>query len=65
MALHLSLSFNVESISRETYDILNFIGDLGGLNDGLYAICFVLIQSFQLFSSNLQTFSHFYTEYSM
>ena len=55
---------SVNSIQRSTYDLLNLIGDLGGLHDGLYAICTLIIGSFQIFNYNFQMFSNFFSEYS-
>ncbi len=60
--LHLSLSYDVDSFSRQTYDLLNFVGDLGGLHDGLYAICSLIIGSFSVLNFNIKLYSSLFFE---
>ena len=38
------------SVNRETYDLLNFMGDIGGLDSILALIGFIIMQNYSKFN---------------
>ena len=49
----IGLGRNLHQINRQTYSVLDWLGDLGGLIDALYYIGYYLMSPFSLFA--LQT----------
>ena len=48
---------------RNNYDLLAFIGDLGGITSGLFFICNILISSYANLNGNFVMISLFFTMY--
>ena len=48
-SIEVNLSQNLDQWNRQTYSTLDFIGDLGGLFDGLRYVCMVMIAPFTRF----------------
>jgi len=44
--LEILVSYDVIRINRETYSLLQFMGDVGGLYDALFYLCLILLSNF-------------------
>ena len=51
-SIEINLSQDLTTWHRQTYSILDFIGDMGGLLDGLWYACAAIIMPFQIFTVN-------------
>ena len=56
------VSFNRSVFSRETYDILKFLGDLGGLHDALRGIGLLFVGWYSSFNGNSYILSKLYVQ---
>lgn len=50
VSMEVNLDKHSVRINRETYDILSWLGDIGGLIDSLYYLIFLLLKPFSKFS---------------
>ena len=50
--LNIKLSQSIRVTTRQTYDILTWLGDCGGLKDGIFGLGSIIIQAFQSYSMN-------------
>ena len=49
-SVEINMSQDLITWNRQTYSLLDFIGDLGGLLDGLKYVCAIIIAPFSAFS---------------
>ena len=56
------VSFDRTVYNRETYDLLKFMGDLGGLNDALQAIGYLLVGWYSSFNAGSFMLSKLYVQ---
>ena len=50
-SLNVSLDSSIKAFTRETYDVLSWLGDCGGLRDGIIWIGSVIISAFSSYSA--------------
>jgi hypothetical protein len=62
MGLSFVRDLNLYQINRSTYDILNFLGDIGGLLDILTIIGFSFVGSIQTYNLNSYLIRHLFHE---
>jgi len=55
-------STDVEQMDRTTYDFLNYLGDIGGLQGILISICSVLVPYYSSFMANCFFISKLYVQ---
>ena len=66
--VHLQITFefdlNLYRIDRDVYSLLDWIGDVGGLNEGLYLFLMVVLSFFEFYEFDHYLIERMYTQKS-